>query len=544
MERTQKNRKRAAAAIAVIALIATMLGGTYAYHDIKQHKSNEFMGSTSKYEARLVEDFAEVEDWQVGDGAVDKKISVVNHGREAEGYGEVYVRIQLKEYMEIGEIRYTETEKRYMLDTAGKFVIFETEAEALSATGPGGAYEGHALAELTDAVTGRHGWFIETQDHDINGQMGKHVITEFEVGDAEKVIKDGPGRATDTNHHGTVIKDSDGNTVGFSHESEECLYKVHSWKGDADSRLDTRDYIEWQLNTGAIITVSEWLDPAGPYKGQPVGKWIVEDRDDSGWVYWGEALKPDGGQTANFMESVTLVKQPDGSFYYVIHTELEAVSLEELASGKVDWGDAGEALAGGAGNGGPGPGGEGGDPGDPGEGEDPGDGGEGGDPGDGGNGGDPEEPDTALPVYESEEGFVPFKHPSDPEFGDGWYGKVFYPDLDDPILNEVYHFGSIHLEDIIKDGVYAGVTVESADPTYGKFLTIGDDKHGKPSVIFSCPPTNEDLIAWMMTKPGLDDDFFIPIEIVLKRDDGKEATVTINLAWYESLITADTSHLG
>ena len=521
MESSEKKRKVMLVIVAVIALVVTLFGGTFAYNDLKQHKSNELRGSTIKYEARLVEDFTEVTDWKAGDGPVGKKISVVNKGEAEQGYGDVYVRIQLKEYMEIGEIRYKETEKRYMLDSSGNFIIFETEADAIAATAAGSVYDGHACAELTDAVTGKHGWFIETQDHDVNGQMGKHVVTEFDVGEPVKVIKDGPDKATDTNHHGTVLKDGDGNVTGFSHESEECLYKIHSWKDDPGSRLDTRDYIEWQLNTGAIITVSEWLDPNGLYKGQPVAKWIVEDRDDSGWVYWGQALLTDGDQTPNFMESVTLVNQPEGSFYYVIHTELEAVSLDELTSGKVDWGDAGGVFAGKGG-------GDTGDPGDPGDGSDPGDGGS---------------DEGKLPVKTGVNGFFPFKHSTDPSEGDGYYAKIFYPDRDNVTNNEHYQDGSIHLEDIITDGVYTGVTVTPADPVYAPFLRIADDKHGKPSIIFSYEPTNQEVLDWVLTEPGVDDSLIIPIKVALTRDDGKEATVTINMAYYECLFTLDIPEL-
>ncbi|MCL2487636.1 MAG: Ig-like domain-containing protein, partial [Oscillospiraceae bacterium] len=107
-----------------------------------------------------------------------------------------------------------------------------------------------------------------------------------------------------------------------------------SWK--PGSELETRAFIEWQLNTGAILPLSQWL--AGGSK--PVAKWIYDDLSDSGWVYWGQVLKTDGDTTADFMESVSLIHQPDGDFYYVIHVELDAVSLDELDS----WGDVGDEF--------------------------------------------------------------------------------------------------------------------------------------------------------------------------------------------------------
>ena len=332
MKTTRNGRKSVAAIVAVVALIATALGGTYAYTDYKQHKSNELSGEYGKYEARLVEDFIEIPDWKVDDGAITKKISVVNRGRSVEGFGDVYARIQLKEFMEIAPLAYTETEKRYMIDTEGRFIYYGTEAQAQLAVGANGPYPGHTYAQLTDSVTGITGFFIETKDHDPNGQMGKHMVTNITVGTAEKVITSGPGRATDTNHHGTVTTDGQGNSV-LVRDSEECLYAIHTWDG---VDLETRQYIEWGLNTGAIITVTEWFAAGAP----PVAKWILEDRDDTGWVYWGQALPPDGGTTEDFMKDVTLILQPEGSFYYVVHTELEAVSYDELD----EWGDVGERM--------------------------------------------------------------------------------------------------------------------------------------------------------------------------------------------------------
>ena len=61
-------------------------------------------GTPPKYRAFLSETIQEFDDWSIYDGELTRGISVVNVGDEEEGYGEVYVRIQLKEYMEIFDI--------------------------------------------------------------------------------------------------------------------------------------------------------------------------------------------------------------------------------------------------------------------------------------------------------------------------------------------------------------------------------------------------------------------------------------------------------
>jgi len=657
MEKSNEKKKKTAIVIAaVLALIATALGGTLAYQDYQQHKSNELIGETIKYEARLVEDFAEVNDWKVSDDPVTKKISVANLGQAPE-YGEVYIRLQLKEYMEIGALSYNETSKRYMIDTRGEFVIFTTESEAIAATSAAGSYAGHNFAALTDAVTGKSGFFIETKDHDPNGQMGKYVITSYTVGDAVAVISSGPqARAANTNHH--------------EFPCDECGYAIHSWKTGA--ALEARDYVEWQLNTGAIITLAEWLDPNGAYQGMPVDKWVIDTADDEGWVYWGRSLDP-GDDTAFLMESVSLVKQPEGSFYYVIHTEMQAVSFDELVTGNVDWSDAGDnfvknipklaffgptpasvkvgdtiaspgivstpeevdpadlvwtssdpslatvdqnGVVTGVAIGGPvtitvkapngakayyiitvlpaddntidipatgvtinegdiqmnigeeqnvsctlSPTGATGAPAwtsaDPnvatidsngkitavGEGEAtitvtvnghtdsitvtvtvPA----------------PEE-DTTLPTKATDpsDGYKPIiQDVNDPENGDGWYGTRFYPDLADPINNHVYHEGAIHLEDIIADGNYAGVTATAVDEKYTNYIKIDTDRHGKPSLMYNYVPSSDEMLDWV-SNHGPDEDVFVKTQVELTRDDGKSAIITIYMYYWGSLITMD-----
>ncbi|MCL2112043.1 MAG: Ig-like domain-containing protein [Clostridiales bacterium] len=555
------NKKKVTAIVVLIALIVSMvLGGTYAFFDFNQHKSNELGGFGIKYEARLVEDFVEIPDWRVEDGVIDKKIHVVNHGKEENGFGDVYVRIQLKEYMEIGKVAYIETPKRYKIDTEGHFVIYDTLDEVTAAVAIGGEFEGHNYAYLTDFVTGNFGYFIETQDGDRDGQMGKHVVTDIKVGDPEKVIKNGPDRATSTNHHG--------------HPSEECDYAIHSWKDG--SELETRDYVDWHLNTGAIIKLSEWLDPAGAYKGLPIAKWIIDDLTDEGWVYWGQMLRTDGDETALFMEGVSLIQQPDGSFYYVIHTEMEAVSFDELLTGSIDWGVAGENIVLNApsaawlgetpkivqvgstvaapglvigpegseiapivwsssnpaiakvdqnGNitgvavGGPvtivakAP-----------------------------NGAkamftikvvpeEPAKPDTDLPIKETAGGFFTPIIEANAFNGDSYYGVV---NFEFPEKNKIHQHGSIHLSDIIADGNYEGITVTPVDPKYDGMFYIAEDKHNELSLFYSYFPTNDEWVDWITEHQSWA--ITIAAEVELVRDDGMSAIITVHMTYDNCLV--------
>jgi len=332
--------KTLVAAIAIaLALIFVSVGATYAIQDYMQLNNN---GLNDKYKIELVEDSVELDDWRVDDGEIAKRISVANLSQPGEEYKHVFVRLQLKEYMDISKVTATESDKRYMTDTEGWFIWYWTLEAAQWAVSNAGPYPGHSYAQLTDAVTGTTGYFIESMDHSPNGQMGKHMVTGVTTSDPVKVIASGPGRASNTNNHGSG--QAVGGLLSLMTQNGECDYAIHSFMPGAE--LETREYIDWRLGAD-VITFSEWLDPAGPYKGLPVAKWIIDDsaaNGAQGWVYWGQALEPGGDVTSPLLESVRLIKQPGGNFYYVVHADMEAALFEAILDGNVDWGAVGNRF--------------------------------------------------------------------------------------------------------------------------------------------------------------------------------------------------------
>ena len=126
-------KKKAAAALLIVALLLSSLGGTLAFRDYKQHKTNEASNKMPKYDVTLVENFKEKKDWKISDGELTKQISVKNTGLTDGTFEEVYVRIQLKEYMDFKPMIIEETAERYMIDTSGAFIVFNSEAAAQAA---------------------------------------------------------------------------------------------------------------------------------------------------------------------------------------------------------------------------------------------------------------------------------------------------------------------------------------------------------------------------------------------------------------------------
>ncbi|MDR1630756.1 MAG: hypothetical protein LBS36_11205, partial [Oscillospiraceae bacterium] len=360
--KTHNLKKKAAMVTVVILIVALTIGGTYMWNDFSQHKTNEASNEALKYNVKLIEDFQEKTNWVTTDGTLKKEIRVKNTGTD-DSFAPVYARIQLKEYMEIRPMVIEKTLDRYMIDTSGAFIVFDTEAAAQAAYP-----NAPAVVELTDAVSGIHGWYIQTQAKDPNGQYGDFVTTAYGAGDVQHIVGNvrADADANKSEEHNTIANGE------APHRNGECDYPARDWtdfKGTnliadqgtvyADGKFvndsirpnETAGYIRWLLANDYIITLSDWAADGV----RPVSKWIIDDRalsQDGGldggriadaWIYWGDAIAP-GATTANFIDAVELKVQPDGNYYYAVHTEMEALSLEELGGDYPKWTDAPEEI--------------------------------------------------------------------------------------------------------------------------------------------------------------------------------------------------------
>ena len=453
---SKKRRKRITAAVAMVLILA-LLGGTFAWNNYRQHKTNDANIGGLHYKAVLVEEYDNVKarDWKTDDPELTKKISVLNPGsEEADGdnkeYGDVFARIQLKEFMEFYPMNETHTPDRYMIDTEGHFIRFypnknyditadeetgwpvvtvtdaavggtvfaggqaaATEyARILSLKAGNGAhvverqrvyftpfrtaevaanidsinawlnrYNGFNNASLTladitvggagvtlaadskylpagiiDAVSGLDDnelpWYIQTKEDDPNGVYGNFILLDAQIDEENPrnmlIDADGDGvadflqtpiperadedqkKSPDGLHDELIDSAVD---VGYTipQVNGECEYTVHQWV-DGMNQWDVNgqnmpsyfDYIEWVFGENVIL-LSNW-------DGNPVKKWIIDDRDagnNDGWVWWGHYLAP-GEQTSNLLESLMLVAPSDEKTYYALHADMQAVSYEEL----------------------------------------------------------------------------------------------------------------------------------------------------------------------------------------------------------------------
>ena len=343
----QKTKRVLSGVGAAAVALALLIGGTYAYTAF-DHRSNPLRNAPD-YQGRLVEDYEEKE-WEV-DEEIKKEISVKNMGGTAQfpgsNWGDIYVRVKLKEHMDITPIEYIyypedepEEKVRFMTDKEGSFVRFAATgantlltAAQLTNIRASDVWEKvidlpadraafvAALApanfiRLCGCYDSQDYWYVVTRAGDPNGQYGSFVVVDqlLDVTRMESVT--GSDRATGINYgSGLYIQDPS------EHDNEECLYPTHYWDEDEPELcgLDSHGYAKWDLGP-SIVMIADW-------DGLAIDAWILNP--DTGWATWGNALKP-GESTDLLLQSVTPIRMPDGDMLYVIHADLQCTDRMDM----------------------------------------------------------------------------------------------------------------------------------------------------------------------------------------------------------------------
>ena len=354
-------RRKIVAVMAGILVLAITIGGTYAWHNYRQHKTNDADADATFYKARLVEKYdpTSTTNWKITDPAITKEIRIKNPGAETPDddriYGDVYARIQLKEFMEFYPVIQEYTEHKYMIKANtgepddGAFYAFDSKADAdafelsvrTTYNTPVHVVEQVRMYNTPASVMQADlKWFIRSAQGDPNGVYGDLIVTQQTVdrsaAGANSLVTGVPNaRTSQTTSHNADIGSADG--LGSTNTGNgECNYTSHRWVDGlyewdlAAAGFPVRmsgenffNYVQW-IYGDSVILASEW-------DGVAVKKWIVDDSatNTSGWVYWGYYISP-GESTSNLLEQFQLVAQPDDAFYYAMHVEMEAVSYNEL----------------------------------------------------------------------------------------------------------------------------------------------------------------------------------------------------------------------
>ena len=345
---SKKTKRTLSAVGAVIVALALLIGGTYAYTAF-DHRSNPFRNDPN-YQGRLIDDYEEKE-WEV-DKEIKKEISVKNMGGTEQfpgkNWGDIFVRLKLKEHMDITPIEYVYhpatnpvNKVRFMTDKDGNFVRFTagTGTSTVPTTAQLTTIRNSTVwnnviadpadrAAFTSALTAANFtrlrgyydnqdyWYVITKEGDPNGQYGSFVVVDKTLDVTRMQSITGSDRATGINY-GTGMHIQDPS----DHDNEECLYPTHYWDEDQPEVCDLNShyYAEWELGP-SIVMVDDW-------DGLAVDAWILNPI--TGWATWGNALKP-GEQTDLLLKSVTPIRMPDGDMLYVIHVDMQCTDRMDM----------------------------------------------------------------------------------------------------------------------------------------------------------------------------------------------------------------------
>jgi len=311
-------RKRVAGALSIVLVVALLLGGTYAWQNFDQHKTNLAKGGQF-VDVTLNDSYTPPDRWIEGQ-TLDKEVSVTNPENSTDP---IYVRLQFKEYFE----KYN---MDLVTDGGSLPVLFATYADGPNkgdfmtwADAQAGGYD--YIKYTVTYADGTKADFARTQDAEIrDGIYGKEMYIQSEL----KVYGDPAPEKADYPNQDHDLQSAD---------NLECQYPVHIW-GDDGCQIgyapdgDTiHDYISWALNDAKVMTMTEWKAadmPTGDF-------WVLDTTD--GWAYWANPIQP-GQSTENIMESIKLDHMPGSQFEYYIHIDQQAVTLNDLGLFESDGG--------------------------------------------------------------------------------------------------------------------------------------------------------------------------------------------------------------
>ena len=248
------NNKTITSFIAVFVALVLLLTGTFAWVNFRQNMRNEFGGGPEEFPGGTThDDFDEP----------NKDVYIENWGNR-----NLYVRIRLDEYMEIGE---GAGEKGY-LDGDERFPNPDNKAKSLINT-----------ANIDDMRTWTPHVPHDGQVQICDTSATFHDYWEWEMGGWKYYMPVPEEKRTDPAYVDQNTKEYDGTEDGV----EKTL----------DAVVVTMDY--WINNMNKKI---------GPY-------WVI---DEDGWAYWAAPLEP-GEATGLLLDSVTRTFDPDESYYYAIN---------------------------------------------------------------------------------------------------------------------------------------------------------------------------------------------------------------------------------
>lgn len=334
------SKKKTVSAVVAVALAAAILmGGTFAWQSISQEALNEVYGFINPG-GRLHDDFHEITDPEKHTTRhFDKNVYVENFTTVLEDGVQVFARVRLDEYMEIGAGAGTSNADKAAksVDPTNPNATFENMDEwrtrlPSDTDKPFQKYwtwdmAGEADGGLTDGV-----YYMPTfnknkdsLEADVNGTFGgtdKNNATPEDAFDdyVEYTMVEVEGGTALTEKTAIAIYDNDPN------DDDELAPPTNStvenavdagWVKTAEENHDTKQTLK-----SKVITMEEWLTK--PVKGD---FWVW---DEDGWAYWANPINPDSA-TGIFLDGIARTEEIiNEEWYYGINVVAQFITADHL----------------------------------------------------------------------------------------------------------------------------------------------------------------------------------------------------------------------
>ena len=290
MQIGKKKSKSIIAMCCVFVAVLILLGGTLAWTDFTQSKTNRFRG-TADPDVTLHDEF---------DG-VNKDVFVENTGTS-----NIYVRVRLDEYMEISgnsfdpsaDVRDKTTWNPHAWPQTGDY----TDCNCIDDGNP--AHKFHKY----------YGWEVTGKKREYRRGTPGLVYTKLKDDGTGKLVVDLDGDLMD-----------DGITP-YETAAEQKPITMATYlrlKGLAESQLAQ----DW----GLAAAMTDPADRAIWAALNATGCWIL---DEDGWAYWSKVLTPDTA-TNLLLDKVNNVSEPEADWYYGIDVKLQAVTADDFGKWEV-----------------------------------------------------------------------------------------------------------------------------------------------------------------------------------------------------------------
>lgn len=295
-----KKKKAISGGVTLFLAATLLLGGTLAWTDFTQSRTNRFRGSVY-YDATLHDDF---------DGE-NKDVYVENSGENT-----IYVRVRLDEYMQIGNINMLgqDVTGSVIDGDAGEDTEGDIDSSIITSR------------DKDDWIPHKYGDTRADKAHLDCGEADSiqfHTYYEWTI--SGKQIQYDPGTP------GVVSSVLDG------YKKDDAGNYLYDTYGAQIPAVDDTVGTATTIAASTPITMAEYKDLSqradaltGDYlelwNGVIAGCWIL---DNDGWAYWSQPLEP-GYATNLLLDEVKLIgKEPTDDWYYGIDVKLQAVSLDE-----------------------------------------------------------------------------------------------------------------------------------------------------------------------------------------------------------------------